>query len=315
MKTFIKTLSFVCCLLFVSCEKPQDNDDVSAEEYKILFIGNSYTVDATEHLPGMIYAAGIKNIKLARSYHGGYSIQKYAANYDVPNIAAYHEKPLLLRKWIKKNNNDLTKSLKDIVESDVWDMVVLQEATHNAFAAEWSDEEKKAFDKIIGNIRTHQPDKDFKVAFMMTHALPENQYKYNIIHEVFGGSQERMWQAVVDFTQKVMSETECTVMIPMGTAIQNLRSSSLNDPERMDMTRDYAHLDYGIGRYCASCTVFETLISPVTGITLENNSYRDDTENALMGYVTTPINDKNVPIARRAAHEAVLSPYTVTQIP
>ena len=51
-------------------------------------------------------------------------------------------------------------------------------------------------------------------------------------------------------------------VIPVGTAIQNARSSYMGDT----LTRDYKHLTYGIGRYLASMTVAASLGYPVETI-------------------------------------------------
>ena len=49
----------------------------NTKELKILFIGNSFTKDAVEHLPGIVAAAGIKDITMAHVYHGGRTIPLY----------------------------------------------------------------------------------------------------------------------------------------------------------------------------------------------------------------------------------------------
>ena len=53
---------------------------------KILFIGNSFTVDATEHLPGMLKSAGITHVRMVRAYHGGYKLPEFFENYAAPDI-------------------------------------------------------------------------------------------------------------------------------------------------------------------------------------------------------------------------------------
>jgi hypothetical protein len=70
-------------------------------------------------------------------------------------------------------------------------------------------------------------------------------------------------------------------------------------------------MDYGIARYGASCTVFETVIGPFNGnVKLDGNSYRTsgDSEG------TTAITDKRAPIALKAARYAIEKPYEVTDM-
>ena len=56
---------------------------------RILFIGNSHTLDSTDLLPLILNEAGVKNIELTRAYHGGYYLVGYNANYDSPTICSW----------------------------------------------------------------------------------------------------------------------------------------------------------------------------------------------------------------------------------
>ena len=44
---------------------------------RILAIGNSFSDDATEYLPGLLEAAGIHNVILERLYIGGYTLERH----------------------------------------------------------------------------------------------------------------------------------------------------------------------------------------------------------------------------------------------
>lgn len=90
---------------------------------KILFIGNSFTVDATEHLPGMLKSAGITHVRMVRAYHGGYKLPEFFENYAAPDICTYYYCEPGATKW--ENEGTLNRSLKSIVESDTWDIVTL----------------------------------------------------------------------------------------------------------------------------------------------------------------------------------------------
>lgn len=65
---------------------------------------------------------------------------------------------------------------------------------------------------------------------------------------------------IVAQARKVLDQTDVEQIIPTGTVLQNLRTSSLNND--MDLTRDGYHMDYGLSRYAAACAVFESIISP-----------------------------------------------------
>lgn len=51
---------------------------------KVLFVGNSFNVDATTHLPGILNANGSDRVFMGRVYHGGCTLPMYNTNYDTP---------------------------------------------------------------------------------------------------------------------------------------------------------------------------------------------------------------------------------------
>ena len=51
---------------------PQNPDTL-----RILAVGNSFSDDGTEYIPGLLEAAGIHNVIIARLYIGGCSLQRH----------------------------------------------------------------------------------------------------------------------------------------------------------------------------------------------------------------------------------------------
>ena len=97
------------------------------QQLNILFIGNSFTQDATEHLPAMLTASGINNVYMTRVYHGGYTLPEYYSTFNTPNVcAARHSKPGST-SWDSSETLDDTPA--DALSERTWDVVVLQEHT------------------------------------------------------------------------------------------------------------------------------------------------------------------------------------------
>ena len=120
---------------------------------------------------------------------------------------------------------------------------------------------------------------------------------------------DEMWTVISTHAGRAMEECTFDGIISTGAMLQNLRTSSLNNADAL--TRDGYHMDYGIARYGAACTVFETAIGPYNGdIKLDGNSYRTsgDSEG------TTAITDARAPIALQAARYAISRPYEVTDM-
>ena len=112
-------------------------------------------------------------------------------------------------------------------------------------------------------------------------------------------SYER-WKLICSATKSLQEEYGIDFIIPYGTAIENLRSSSLNN--EYDLTRDGLHLTYGLGRYTAACCYYESLIAPRSGISVLGNAARYDASQAASSkYPSISVTDENALIAQKAA--------------
>ena len=275
---------------------------------KILFIGNSFTVDATEHLPGMLKSAGITHVRMVRAYHGGYKLPEFFENYAAPDICTYYYCEPGATKW--ENEGTLNRSLKSIVESDTWDIVTLQEHTGSYYAWEWDGTERGAISGLCDYIQQAQPLDRPTIGYIMAQAYGA----YHSHYPKYFANQQAMFEAIVAQVRKITAQTCIDIVIPSGTSLQNLRTSSLNRDNGMDLTRDSYHMDYGISRYAAAATVFRTLVTPCTGVSVEGNGYRYSTSSTSTTGYSTPVTDANAPVAIRAALEACRTPYAVTDM-
>ena len=126
-------------------------------------------------------------------------------------------------------------------------------------------------------------------------------------------TQLQMYGIISAQGEKVQQEGLFKGIIATGTTIQNLRTSSLNTST--DLTRDGFHLDYGLGRYAAACTVYETLISPrFDNAYLDNNAFRFAVSSTEEGKYSTPVTDDNASKALMSARFAMLKPFQVTDM-
>ena len=289
-------------------EEPTESD----AKLKILFIGNSFTKDAVEHLPGILAAAGIKDIKLWHMYYGGRRVFEYNDGYS--SSADYHcyRCENGATSW-----TDVTgKSLSEVVKSDKWDIVTIQEHTGRAVAWDWTASQKTAFEGLVSKVKADCPEKTPDFYFIMSQAY----HDMNKIATADRGQKnfsttDEMYRVIVSMTKKLMADIPFKDVIATGTYLQNLRSSVLNIDNDMALTRDGYHMDYGISRYGASCMIFEKLISPsFDGVKLDGNAYRYYNSSTTSGSYSTPVTDANAPVALKAARAALKSPYEVTSM-
>jgi hypothetical protein len=280
--------------------------DVAAD-YRILFIGNSFTQDAVAHLPGLVKAAGLKKVQMVHMYYGGRTIPEYNDGWLATDYHCYVCNPGA-DSW-----TDVTgKSLQVVAASVKWDVVTLQEHTGRSLAWGWTAAEKQAIDELISKVKGVQGNHVPKFHYIMSQAY-ENLSKAQSGAKPFT-TQLGMYDLIVAQAKKAVSECAFDGVIATGTMLQNLRTSSLNKNNGMGLTRDGYHMDYGISRYGAGCAVFESIITPKFNVKLDKNTYRYSKSDTSTSAYSTPVTDSNAPIALKAARAAIAKPFEITDM-
>lgn len=301
------TLNDITYLIGVKDPEPPVESNA---KLKILFIGNSFTKDAVEHIPGLLAAAGIKDIKLYHMYYGGRRVYEYNDGYTSSVDYHCYRCENGATSW-----TDVTgHSLHEIVSSDKWDIVTIQEHTGRAVAWDWTASQKSAFQGLVDKIKADCPDKTPDFYFIMSQAYHDmNKIATADRGQINFTTTEEMYNVIVGMTKKLMADIPFKDVIATGTCLQNLRTSDLNNG--MCLTRDGYHMDYGISRYAAACMVFEKLISPsFDNVKLDKNTYRYGNSSTTSGSYSTPVTDANAPVALQAARYALQTPYQVTSM-
>lgn len=274
-----------------------------ADAINVLFIGNSFTDDSVKHLPGMLAAAGIKNVNMVHMYFGGRLMSVYNNEWATASDYNCYTCNAGQTSWTTSTG----KTLKDVAESRQWDVVTIQEHTGNAAAWTWNATAKANFAGVINHIKESQ--ENAKIYYIMSQA-------YQNMDKIGSGSkpsitwtdQIGMFNVISAFGQNVMKDCDLDGIIPTGTMLQNLRTTSLNNS--LGLTRDGYHMDYGISRYGASCTVYEVALAPLTGKRLDDISYLYNES----GEGKTPVTEANAPIAKLAAKNAIAKPFEITDM-
>lgn len=278
-------------------------------ELSILFIGNSFTKDAVEHLPGLLKAAGLDKVQLTHMYYGGRLVSEYYAGWSTSSDYKCYECGPGATTWTETTG----KTLKQVAESRSWDIITIQEHTGNAAAWKWNSTAQTNLQGMINSAKATQTGAMPKFYYIMSQA-------YFNMGKIGSGSQPSitwtdqagMWEVIAAFGKNVMANVSFDGIISTGVMLQNLRTSPLDN--EMNLTRDGYHMDNGISRYGAACTVFESLITPKYGIKLDGNSYRYAVENTSTSAYCTPVTDANAPVALKAARYAIENPYEVTDM-
>ena len=273
---------------------------------KILFIGNSFTQDAVWHLPDILKNMGFRKVKMIDCYIGGHLISEYESEFDTGTANnAYTATPENMA-W----NNKTGMTLKQICESEQWDVITLQEHTGNHCSWNWTSDSKATLLSLVNKIKATQT-KTPKMYYLMSQSYYDFAKMSGQSSYWTFSNQEEMYETCVAYAQQAVSECGFDGVIPSGTYMQNIRTSWANSP--MDMTRDGYHMDYGLARYGAACLVYNVAMKPLLGLSLsETYTYAASTVNSTAH--CTPVNLQNGAAARQAAQLAQENPWTITHM-
>ena len=212
---------------------------------KILAIGNSFSQDATIYLHAMAKYAAIET-KVANLYIGGCSLKVHwenaaseARHYDFELNGAY---------------TGQKTSIKEVLDSDDWDIVVMQQASFDS-----------------GIVETYYPYITLLSRYIAAYAPRAMQaihqtwaYEIDSTHEAFrlyGYDQLRMYRALKKAYNQVSNELGLK-FIPCGDIIQTLRQYKEFDYANggQSLCRDGFHLHFLYGRYAAAAIWYKTLL-------------------------------------------------------
>ena len=280
-------------------------------DYNILFIGNSFTMDAVWHLPGLLDGANNKRVRVTLMYYGGRTIAEYYSGWTSSADYKHYEAAAGSKAFSEITSSAKYKSLPQAVGACEWDVITFQEHTGRTSAWSWTSTAQTQIQGLINYAKAAYPSSSTKTPkfyYIMSQAYKD----MTLAQGDPTWSQIEMYNAIVAYGKKVMETCTFDGIIATGTMLQNLRTSSANTS--MDSTRDGYHMDNGLARYGAAATVFETLITPVFGTTMDGNSFRYSVSNTSTSQYSTPVTSANAPIAIQAARYAIQKPFEITDM-
>ena len=271
-------------ILFCGCTRLEGNEPLPPEQprdtLRILAVGNSFSADAVEqNLWELLDAAAVPAVVGNIYASGSYLVHHWKR--AVGDKAEYRYFKRTEEGSVSLENQTLLHGLLD----EKWDVISLQQASD--------------LSGLYDTYFPYLPDlmdwigerSDAEIVFHQTWAYPANS-----THDAFANydnDQMKMYEAIVDAVSRATEACGIKTVIPVGTAVQNARTSRLGDT----LNRDGLHLELTYGRYLAACVWFEAL----TGLDVRKNPYRPSS-----------VPEGTAAICREAAHLACLRPYEVT---
>ena len=261
---------------------------------KILCVGNSYTLDTTRYVVDIIRDLGIDNVTLGHLYIANCSVERHYYN-----ITEGRE---LYRYTVNTDGNREVFSdyhAKDAIESENWDYIVIQ---HKSIGY---------LQEVVGGTA---PEKGNQIEYfnMLVDLIKSYKPEATLVWNMSWSKQASNGntEAQISSYETIVSKTHETILVnediqivnPIGTAIQNARTSYFGDT----MNRDGAHLSYGMGCYTAGLA----FVGSITGLDVSEVQWRptEKGENE-----KTPITLEEQKVAIESAVNALKNPYEITE--
>lgn len=300
----IDFLIFLLCILFLySCSNDEiENIELTAiintelpknpKHLKILAIGNSFTEDGIFYLPSVLNNQNIANVELGKLTNSGASLEDHYKSYS--KSGKYKFSIRNNDSWQTLSNE---YSIKDVVANTNWDLIIIQQVSDQAGIYK---SYQPYLNGLINNLYKDCPNKNVVFGWHMTWA-----YSTDSQHNGFSNynyDQICMYNAIVESTKLMMTETGINLIIPSATTIQNLRNTPLNNPPK-DLTIDGYHIDQHFGRYALACTWFQSLIVPCF----------DNQELSMNKKASIDISNEDYQIILHASKNACNNKFSITK--
>ena len=313
------------------CSDEEELNDIQYEHrtsrriIQLLSIGNSYSQDALAYVPFIMQNMDVDvDILIGMLVQGRSSLEMHVDNFE-KETAAY---VFYLYDGGSSWKNYGHKTIQWALDNCNWDVVSLQQSSHAAPA--W-EEYQPWCNKLINYVRGYV---SYPVRFIW-YQTPARSAQSNSGANWSDDTIYEYYKKTAANSQRILEETACEEVVPVGTAIQNARSIT-----RIKVLGDYAnnplntsglgyltpydgvHLQEGLPSQIAAYTFVQVL--------LDIYGYK---ENSIIGETTRITRewasgksipgphgdyigstDENCRIAQECAIMAIKNPYEVTDM-
>ena len=243
---------------------------IKTTNMKILSIGNSFSQDAQRYLHRLAKKNG-DCFKTVNLNIGGCTLRTHYLN-ALEDKASYGY----------EYNGDypgLTLSIKQLLISDDWDVITLQQASHQSAHYETYT---PYLEGLLEYIKKYCPNS--KIYIHQTWAYEDGSER---LKDIGGyGSADEMFKDIREAYSKAVQAIRADGIIPCGQAMLNATKMGIEK-----IHRDTFHASLGAGRYLLALTWYKAL----TGNDITSNDFDDFDE---------PVSDNERKIIIKAVNEA-----------
>ena len=276
-----------------------------AKTIRILIFGNSYGNDATRYLEELLREGGYVNVIIGHVGESSMAINDHYHNIDddPDNDYIYTTSKgdqytfSVHYKTVNGEKVELEADYKRIVADEPWDYLIFYQGP-NGPATLTQASYYSELGNLVTALKTYMTNPEGKIVYYMPWA-----------HNVADTAE--LYNGIVDITEElILTNENIDGIIPAATLIQNLRTSYLKDGAAGDITRDWGHLNYGVGRYALGLLFYSYL----TGGNIDGITYIPTADDVSVGerpLFTDP--GENIEVIREAVKNALATPFEVTE--
>jgi len=269
-------------------------------ELNVLAIGNSFSDDTLWYLREIAVSAGIEKVNVYNLHIGGCVLSSHAIN-AMGDAARYQFQSNVDGNWTAVDEYKMSDGIKHMN----WDFISLQQGSIDSGDVSTFGDLKY----LVEYVRT-LAGPDTKIIWNMTWAY---QSDYNVDNSFvrYANDQMTMYEAITRVAQSKVINTEgIEILVPSGTAIQNVRTSYIGDTA----TRDGYHLDYLTGRYTAGLTYFASIVGEeyLDKVTFVPTNVQEH-GGLVEGEEPVTMDEKMKAVCIEAVRNAIAKPFEVTQ--
>ncbi|MDE7158411.1 MAG: DUF4886 domain-containing protein [Clostridiales bacterium] len=253
---------------------------------KILLIGHSYCEDSAEYLWEICNSLGL-TAEVGLLWVGGSSMDQHY-NWAKSNAKVWE------LKFKDRAQNGVWKitagaTFNETVTSNNWDFIML---TQNSFGS-GRPSTFGNLDNYLNYVKSLVSE-NTQLGWLMPWSDMEGSQNAAFLSSGYATPME-MYTSITATMEEVMLPRAVTV-VATGTAIQNTRTSYIGDGYQLN--RDGHHLSWGLGRYIAALTAFETF----TDYPLSNSLF-----------APAGVSDRQKQVVIESVRNAIENPFDITQ--
>ena len=280
--------------------------DLKKPRLRVLDIGNSYTDNSVEYLANIVNAAGVPlDFSVYKATRSAATFKTWYNCFNDLDTEPY---------WVYKV---VGETISDVVSGEGaagngekfrtalyagWDVIIIHQVSYYSDDyADWNGNGDKGYLKqFVRLLKKTNPNAT--IGYLFAHSY-RSSYSANT-----EGSSLLRWRDNGEAVKNIVADYGIDFVIPTGTAIQNLRASSLNDSN--EFSDDGTHLANGLAKYTAACCYYQSLLAPRFGLSIFGNSWRKTDLNESNPGVKNVTNETAI-VGQKAAFAACNDMYNI----